>query len=81
LLRKDLREKEVLLDIRRIRKSSKRIILKHQIIVSWESILREVKKIDNQTSGKKEKDGKMRVEVVVVSSEEDNIDIVDKLAC
>jgi hypothetical protein len=42
--------------------------------------LRVVKKIDNQTSGKKEKKGKKRVEVVVISSEEDNIDIADELA-
>jgi hypothetical protein len=38
LLRKDLRENEVLLDIRRTRKSGKRVILKDQIIVSRESI-------------------------------------------
>jgi hypothetical protein len=38
LLRKDLREKEVLLSTYRTRKSSKRVILKDQIIVSWESI-------------------------------------------
>jgi hypothetical protein len=38
LLRKDLSEKEVLLDIRRTRKSGKRVILKDQIIVSRESI-------------------------------------------
>jgi hypothetical protein len=38
LLRKDLREKEVLLDIRKTRKSSKRVILKDQIVVFWESI-------------------------------------------
>jgi hypothetical protein len=38
LLRKDLSKKEVLLDIRRIRESSKKIILKDQFIISWESI-------------------------------------------
>jgi hypothetical protein len=38
LLRKDLREKEVLLDTRRRRKSGKRVILKDQIVISRESI-------------------------------------------
>jgi hypothetical protein len=38
LLRKDLREKEVLLDTYRTHKSSKRVILKDQINVSRESI-------------------------------------------
>jgi hypothetical protein len=38
LLCKDLREKEVLLDTYRTRKSGKRVILKDQIIVSRESI-------------------------------------------
>jgi hypothetical protein len=55
LLRKDLKEKEVLLDIRRTHKSGKRVILKDRIIVSCESIQREVEKIYNQTSVKKRK--------------------------
>jgi hypothetical protein len=38
LLLKDVREKEVLLDTYRTRKSGKRVILKDQIIVSRESI-------------------------------------------
>jgi hypothetical protein len=38
LLCKDLREKEVLLDTYRTRKSGKRVILKDCIVVSWESI-------------------------------------------
>jgi hypothetical protein len=55
LLRKDPREKEVLLDTYRTRKSGKRVILKDQIIISRESIQREVEKIDNQSSEKKKK--------------------------
>jgi hypothetical protein len=58
LLRKELREKEVLLDTYRTRKSSKRVTLKDQIIISWESIQRVVEKMDNQTSTKKKKKGK-----------------------
>jgi hypothetical protein len=42
-----MREKEVLLDTRRTRKSGKRVILKDRIIVSRESIQREVEKIDD----------------------------------
>jgi hypothetical protein len=80
LLRKDLREKEVLLDTYRTRKSGKRVILKDPIIISRESIQREVKKIDNQTSVKKKKKGKQRVKVAVVSSEDEETDTVDKLA-
>jgi hypothetical protein len=38
LLRKDLREKETLLNTRKTRKSGKRVVLKDQIIVSRESI-------------------------------------------
>jgi hypothetical protein len=75
-----MREKEVLLDTRRTRKSGKRVILKDQIIVSRESIQREVKKIDNQTSVKKKKKGKQRAEVVVVSWEDEETDTADELA-
>jgi hypothetical protein len=42
LLRKDLSEKEALLDTYRTRKSGERVILKDQIIVSRESIQRAV---------------------------------------
>jgi hypothetical protein len=67
LLRKDLREKEVLLDTHRTRKSGKRIALKDRIIVSWEFIQREVEKRDNQTSAKKKMKGKHRARVIVIS--------------
>jgi hypothetical protein len=80
LLRKDLREKEVLLDTYRTRKSGKRVILKDRIIISRETIQREVKKIDNQTSVKKKKKGKHYVKVAVVSSEDEETDTADKLA-
>jgi hypothetical protein len=80
LLRKDLREKEVLLDTYRTRKSGKRVILKDRIIISRETIQREVKKIDNRTSVKKKKKGKHYVKVAVVSSEDEETDTADKLA-
>jgi hypothetical protein len=67
LLCKDLREKEVLLDTHRTRKSGKRIALKDRTIVSRESIRREVEKIDNQTSAKKKMEGKHRARVIVIS--------------
>jgi hypothetical protein len=54
--------------------------LKDRIIVSRESIQREVEKIDNQTSVKKKKKGKQRAEVVVVSSEDKETDTADELA-
>jgi hypothetical protein len=54
--------------------------LKDRIIVSRESIQREVEKIDNQTSGKKKKKGKQRAKVVVVSSEDEETDTADELA-
>jgi hypothetical protein len=47
LLHKDLREKEVLLDTRKTRKSGKRIVRRDQIIFFRESIQIEVEKIDN----------------------------------
>jgi hypothetical protein len=81
LLRKDLREKEVLLNTRRTRKSGKRVILKDRIIVSRESIQREVEKIENQTSIKKKKKGKQHAKVVVISSEDEETDTADELAC
>jgi hypothetical protein len=63
LLHKDLREKEVLLDTHGTRKSGKRIILKVRIIVSRESIQREVEKIDDQSSKKKREKEKKRAKV------------------
>jgi hypothetical protein len=64
----------------RRRKSGKRVILKDRIIVSRESIQREVEKIDNQTSTKKKKKGKQRAKVVVISSEDEETDTADELA-
>jgi hypothetical protein len=80
LLCKDRREKDVLLDTIRTRKSGKRVVLKDWIIISRESVQREAEKIDNQTSEKKKKKGKKRTKVVVVSSEDEDTDTADELA-
>ena len=55
LFQKELREKDELLNTRRIRKKGKRIILSGQIIVTQESIIREVERIDKEALERREK--------------------------
>jgi hypothetical protein len=69
----------VLLDTRRERKKGKRVILKGQIIVSRDSIIQEVKKIDREAEEKKEKKGKTKKKVIVVSSDKEEEDSDDEL--
>jgi hypothetical protein len=80
LLQKELREKDALLNTHREKKKGKRVILKGQIIVSRDSIIREVEKIDREAAEKKEKKGKIMEKVIVVSSEEEEEDSGDELA-
>jgi hypothetical protein len=80
LLQKEIREKYALLNTRRERKKGKRVILKGQIIVSRDSIIREVEKIDRETLKNKEKRGKNKKKVVVVSSDEEEEESKNELA-
>lgn len=53
LFRKELREKDEVLNRRRVRRKGKRVIPKDQIIVSREAIIEEVEKIDQIALKKK----------------------------
>jgi hypothetical protein len=57
-LRRELREKDALLNTRKERKKGKRVVLKGQIVVSRDSIIREVERIDKEAEEKKVKKGK-----------------------
>jgi hypothetical protein len=65
LLRRELREKDQLLNTRKIRKKGKRVVLKGKIIVSRESIQRELEKLDKEAEEKKKKKGKKTKGIVV----------------
>jgi hypothetical protein len=54
LLQKEIREKYALLNTRRERKKRKRVILKGQIIVSRDSIIRDVGRIDSSDEEEEE---------------------------
>jgi hypothetical protein len=70
----------MLLNTRKERKKGKRVVLKGQIIVSYDSIIREVKRIDKEVEEKKEKKGKKTQKVMVLSSDSEEEESEDKLA-
>jgi tartrate dehydratase beta subunit/fumarate hydratase class I family protein len=70
----------VLLNTRKERKKDKRVILKGQIIVSRDSIIREVERIDKEAEDKKDKKGKKTQKVVVLSSDSEEKESEEELA-
>jgi hypothetical protein len=80
LLRRELREKGVILNTCKTRKTGKRIVIEGRIILSRASILREVEKAEEATKTKKTKKGRKRKIIVLSSSESKEEDSEDELA-
>ena len=80
LLRRELREKDALLNTRKKRKTGKRVAIEGRVILSRDSILREVEKVEKVVKEKKAKKSKKKAPIVLSSSEEEEEDSEDKLA-
>ena len=80
LLQRELREKDALLNARRKRKTGKRVAIEGRVILSRDSILREVEKAEKVVKEKKAKKGKKKTPIVLSSSEEEEEDSEDELA-
>jgi hypothetical protein len=80
LLRRELRKKDVLLNGRGTRRTGKRVVIEGRVILSRDSILREVEKAEKAIEEKKTKMGRKRKTPTPSSSEEEVDDSEDKLA-
>lgn len=80
LLQRELYKKDILLNIYKKYKIGKYIIIKSQIILLRDLILREIEKIEKVVKEKKAKKGKEKALIVLSSLEEEEEDSEDKLA-
>jgi hypothetical protein len=80
LARKELREKDVLLNTRKTRKTGKRVALKGKYLLTKEDILKVVQDLEEGTKNKKTKKGGKKTKYILISSEEEGEDSVDELA-
>jgi hypothetical protein len=80
LLQRELREKEAILNTRKMRKIGKRVAIEGRVIFSRASILREVEKAEEAIKAKKTKKGRKRKIIVLSSSESEEEDSEDELA-
>ena len=80
LLRRELREKDALLNTRKKRKTGKRVAIEGRVILSRDSILREVEKAEKVVKEKKAKKGKKKAPIILSSSEEEEEESEDELA-
>ena len=80
LARRELREKDILLNTRRTRKIGKRVALKGKYLLIKEDILKVVQDLEEGTKKKRtEKRGK-KTKYILISSEEEEEDSADELA-
>ena len=80
LARRELREKDVLLNTRETRKTGKRVALKGKYILTKEDILKVVQDLEEGTKKKKGKKGGRKTKYILISSEEEEEDSSDELA-
>ena len=80
LLRRELREKDAILNARKKRKIGERVAIEGRVILSRDSILREVEKAEKVVKEKRAKKGKKKTPIVLSSSEEEEEDSEDELA-
>jgi hypothetical protein len=73
LLQRELREKEAILNTRKMRKIGKRVAIEGRVIFSRASILREVEKAEEAIKTKKTKKGTKR-KIIVLSSSESEVE-------
>jgi len=75
-----LREKDVLLNTRKTRKTGKRVALKGKYLLIKEDILKVVRDLEEETKKKKTKKGGRKTKYILISSEEEEEESVDELA-
>jgi hypothetical protein len=83
LARRELREKDVLLDTRKTRKTrktGKRVALKGKYLLTKEDIFKVFRNLEEGTKKKKKKKGRKKTKDTLISSEEEEEDSVDELA-
>jgi hypothetical protein len=80
LARRELCEKDVLLNTRKTRKRGKRVALKGKYLLTKEDILKVVQDLKEGTKKKKTKKGREKTEYILISSKEEEEDSVDELA-
>jgi hypothetical protein len=80
LARRELCEKDVLLNTRKTHKRGKRVALKGKYLLTKEDILKVVQDLEEGTKKKKAKKGRKKTEYILISSEEEKEDSIDELA-
>lgn len=80
LARRELREKEELLNRRRSYKKGKRVALKGKFLLSKDDILEVVKNVEKEAKEKKSKKGKNKKVEVIISSDSEEEESLDELA-
>jgi hypothetical protein len=80
LARRELREKDVLLNTRQTRKTGKRVALKGKYLLTKEDILKVVQDLEEGTKKKKTKKGGKKTKYILISSEEEEEESLDELA-
>jgi hypothetical protein len=79
LARRELREKDVLLNTRKTRRKGKRVALKGKYLLTKEDILKIVRNLEEETKKKKMKKEGKKTKYILVSSEEEEEESVDEL--
>ena len=80
LAQRELREKDVLLNMRKTRKKGKRVALKGKYLLIKEDILKVVQDLEGETRKKKMKKGGKKTKYILISSEEQEEESVNELA-
>jgi hypothetical protein len=80
LARRELREKDVLLNTRKTRKTGKRVALKGKYFLTKEDILKVVQDLEEGTKAKRTKKRGKKTKYILISSEEEEEDSADELA-
>ena len=80
LAQRELREKDVLLNTRKTRKTGKRVALKGKYLLTKEDILRVVQDLEEGTIKKKTKKGGKKTRYMLISSEEEEEGSFDEFA-
>jgi len=80
LARRELREKDVLLNTRRTRKTGKRVALKGKYLLTKDDILKVAQDLEERTKKKRTKKGRKKTKCILIPSEEEEEDLADELA-
>jgi hypothetical protein len=80
LARRELREKDVLLNTRKTRKTGKKVALKGKYLLTRKDILKVVQDLEDGTKKEKTEKGGKKTKYVLISSEEEEEESIDELA-